>query len=363
MIKESTINAVKDLAIEDVIGSYIQLKKGKASCPFHNENTGSFAVSKKGFFKCFGCGVGGDAIHFVQTLKGLDFQGAVEEIAKQFNINVEYDSSYNAEAAKEQRAERLSDQKLMAIAHKYFVAQLDQNQDAKDYLINERGYNQDIIDEWGLGFAPANWRGLTDQFAKMSKLGQAEKLSLIKEKNDNEGRYHDFYFNQIIFPICDVNGQIISFAGRTLDKDFKGPKYKNGSQTKLYNKSATLFGLHKAANNIRKHRFGVLVEGYTDVISLHAAGANNSVGVCSSELTKDQAKILARYSDHWVLMPDNDHNPSDPNKKNTGFSKVEQKLALLIAEGVHVDIYELAPQQDPDDLAKEFFNNEMLATT
>lgn len=363
MIKPSTIDKVRSLPIEDVVGRYVELKKGKACCPIHNEKTPSLSVRKStNKFKCFGCGAGGDDIEFVMQATGQDFIGAVEEIAKQFNISVEYERGYNAEQVKEQRAERQSDNKLMTIAVNYFVQSLSQNEEALQYLKEKRGYTQDIIDEWRLGYAPAQWRGLTNKMQAANSLGAAERLSLIKEKDDQQ--YRDFFFNKIMFPIADANGQVISFGARVMDSEqWDGPKYLNGSQTHLYNKSATLFGLDKAIPHIRKKKFGVLVEGYTDVISMHAAGVNNTVGVCGSELTQDHARILARYADHWIVIPDNDFNPEEPDKTNTGFNKVAQKLELLIAEGVHVELYELEPQQDPDDLAKEFFNKEKLATT
>lgn len=350
MITEDSIALVRDLSIVDVAGMYVQLKRGdKACCPIHGEKTPSFSINRqKNIFKCFGCGAGGDGIRLVQMIDNLDFMGAVELLAGKFNIPLEYARNYDNEAYQKQREEKKSLRDILNEAHKKYMQLLAHptaGAKAREYITKQRGYNEDVITYWNLGFAPDEWRTLSAEYAKTGLLPKAVKLGLSKEKD--QGNAYDVYRNRIIFPILNENGELLTFAGRTLSEVTDvNPKYINGAQSELYNKSATLFGLYQAIPGIRKTGYAILCEGYTDVISMHTAGAVNTVASCGTSLTKEQCILLKKYTSYVMLIRDGDA---------AGREAAERDMPLLLEQGFKVDLVLLERDQDPDDMARPFF--------
>ena len=354
MITNQSIQQIKELPVTDIVEKAgVRLKKRgakfEACCPLHNEKSPSFYVSNvKGIFKCFGCGAGGDGIKFIEMYERLDFMGAVERIAQLFNITLDYDTSIDKEQLAAQREVKKTQRQLLTEAHKLYCTLLysDKGTKALEYLYS-RGYTDDIINTWNLGYAPDEWRLLADSYSRDGLIPAALKVGLIKENEDK--RCYDVYRNRIIFPILDHQGELVTFGGRVLEE--KAPnKYINGSASELYDKSKTLIGLYQAQAGIRKHGFAILVEGYTDVISMHTAGADNTVASCGTALTDEQCRLLRKYTapaHHIIIMRDAD---------TAGIKATSKDLQLLVKHGFKVDILSLPEKQDPDNFAKPFFN-------
>jgi DNA primase len=348
VITTDSIQKVREINILEVVSRYPEVKldaHGKGCCPFHNEKTASFAVKAKGFFKCFGCGAGGDAIKFVELIDNTDFIGAVERIAILFNIDLQFENNFNKEQVAKQRTEQKSLRDILTEAHKRYCSALwnEIGDNARQYLTEKRGYNEEILSYWQIGFAPDGWRFLTDDFASHGLLPKAVAVGLSKESDKN---HYDVYRNRIIFPIVDNNGELVSFGGRALEQDANNPKYINGYNTTLYQKEKVLFGLYQALKGIKQEGYAILTEGYTDVISMHTAGAENTVATCGTALTDSQAILLKRFTSRIVLMRDGDA---------AGIKATSRDLALLLKHGFKVDVFILPKDKDPDDYAKDYF--------
>ena len=351
MITEPSIQQIRDLPIMDIIERYpVKFRqKGKtACCPFHNENTPSFHVHQaKGIFKCFGCGVSGDGIAFVMRIDNLDFIGAVERIAGLLRIELEYTKDYDKEAYKKQREERKSYREILQQAQDWFVQKLHKSQAPLQYLQEKRGYNLDTMLKWGLGWGGDEWRELTEALKQKTDLPSLVKLSLSVEQE--QGRARDNFMRRITFPLRDEYGELVGFAGRVITKEEedKYKKYKNSDVNPLYKKSATLFGLYEAKPAIKKLGYAVIVEGYTDVISMHAAGAENAVGTGGTALTEEQCRILKRLTNTIVIWRDND---------KAGLKAVSSDMEKLIGLGFRVEVIIAGEDgNDPDNIARQYF--------
>lgn len=344
MITDTSIQQIRDVRIIDILERYgVQFKKKKACCPFHDEKTGSLSVyDKENIFKCFGCGEAGDGIAFVQKKENLDFIGAVEHIASMFNIQLEYSKDYDKEAYKKQREEKKSLRQILQIAQDWYRNQLLIKPDPKEYL-QQRGYTRDIAIRWGLGWGGDEWHQLAETFKRDGSLPQAIQLGICKESE--HGRSYDFFRNRITFPIRDEFGELIGFGARVTDDS--SPKYLNSPQTPLYDKSRTLYGLYEAKPHIKRLGYAILVEGYTDVISMHTGGAENTVGTCGTALTDEHCRLLKRFTNTIVLMRDND---------TAGLKAIARDMELLITHGFRVEVLVAGEDgTDPDNLAKQYF--------
>lgn len=348
MFTEATIQKIRELPIADIIAGYTKVSKGKACCPIHNEKTPSFSILKGTFFKCFGCGAGGDGISFIKQVEHTDFMGAVELLARKFNVPTEYTRTYDAEAYKAKRAELKTLRDHLQAAQQHFALSLQAHPEAQQYL-HGRGYDDDIIAKWQLGFAPNEWRILTERYRNTGHLPQAVSLGLVREDDD---KMYDAYRNRITFPIVDEHGELLSFGGRALVKDDKTPKYLNGPQSPLYNKSAVLYGLYQAIPGIKRTGYAILTEGYTDVISMHHAGADNTIASCGTALTDEHCILLKRYTQHICIIRDADE---------AGLRATGKDLELLLKHGFKVEVASLPDGQDPDDYAKQYFLTEEQA--
>lgn len=344
MIAESTINAIRDLNIEDVLSPYIKLEhKGsslKGCCPFHNENTPSFNVSTaKNFYKCFGCGASGDAIKFVQELNHLSFYEAIERIANDHGIAVEEERSNKTPEEREaEKSKKEKANELLHAANGLFMS----NKSQIDYLIETRKLTQETIDEWQIGFAGPEFHKLEQVKLISNDTPLAIEISLLNQKGD---KLFDFFINRITIPIRNHIGQIVSFGGRELPSTEKtGVKYLNGKDSFLYNKSNLLFGLDKAAKSIKENDFAYLTEGYFDVIKMYQSGKENTIGTCGTALTDKHCKLLKRYTHNVTLMRDGD---------SAGIKATEKDIVLLLKEGFEVGVFELPEGQDPDDFCND----------
>ncbi|MBQ8974122.1 MAG: DNA primase, partial [Oscillospiraceae bacterium] len=286
--------------IVDVVGGYVQLTKRSGSnmfglCPFHNEKTPSFSVSRdKQIYHCFGCGKGGGVINFIMEIEGLSFREAVEFLARRCGIQVPED-----DVSPEVRGKRQRLLELNRAAARFFYENLSkpEGQVALEY-INKREISKAMVKRFGLGYAPDSWNDFITALTKtvFTKLELID-ASLAREKN---GSVYDYFRSRLMFPVIDVRGSVIGFSGRIIGDG--EPKYLNSTDTPVFNKGRNLFALNLA----KKSKAGMLIlaEGNVDVVSLHQAGFDCAVAALGTALTKEQIKLMSRYTDNVVLAYD-----------------------------------------------------------
>jgi DNA primase len=337
-----TANAV------DIISEYVQLRKrGKnyvGLCPFHKEKTPSFTVSnEKQIFHCFGCHTGGNVFKFLMEYKKISFVEAVQEIAEQLGVPLEYQESAGYE---EQQTEQEILYDINTEAAKYFLNNLlnDEEAESARKYFKSRNIKPQTIRAFGLGYTLKGWENFIN-FAKEKKidLDRAVKLGLIGKSD--EGRYYDKLPGRLIFPIFSPNGRVVAFAGRILDSDEKGAKYINSPESLIYSKSKILYGLSFAKDEIRRLNKAILVEGYIDLISLYQSGIKNVVAVSGTALTDDQVQLLSRYTKDVVLLFDSD---------TAGIKASMRSIELLLKQDMEVKIVSLPEGEDPDSYVNKF---------
>lgn len=296
MIKQSTIEKIKDIKIQDVLEKYIELKKNganlKACCPFHGEKTASFVVSpSKQIYHCFGCGVGGDSIKFVMEYKSLDFQGAIKEIAGLFNISIEKTNNYQ---------DKYSQNILQRYNDIVFKKSLD-----KDHIkyLYQRSVTQAEIEKWEIGYAP---RGPKQREIADKNLFLASELISHHLYAQNKDKVYPIFANRIIIPIKNEYGHIVGFTGRYYGNREDIAKYLNSPQSNVFDKSSIFFGLDLAKQHIRKAQQVIIVEGHFDVILSHKAGFENTIGTQGTALTEKHINILKKYNTYTLLVFDGD---------------------------------------------------------
>jgi len=341
MISPSTIDKVRDLSIVDVVGKFVpDLKKSganySAKSPFANEKSASFfVVPAKQIFKCFSSGKGGDGIKFVMEHEKMEYIDAIKTLCAEFSIQIEYESNG---LPKEHYDEIELLYKMNKRAAQLYAEQLltiNGNHPAFTELINKRRFSPDTLAQWEIGYAPGEvsgeytpgkWNFLAKQIISSGRYQQGIDLGIIKTKGDVN---YDTFRNRIIFPIIDHHARYVGFGARALVADKYNAKYLNSSDSKVFNKSQTLFGLHFAGHAIRKVGYANLMEGYTDVISFHQAGQNNTVGTCGTSLTEDQAKLLRKYTKNVVMIGDPDE---------AGQNAMQRNIDILIPHGFEVSV-------------------------
>jgi DNA primase len=347
-IPENKIEEIRSAAnIVDVISGYVQLRKRGRNyiglCPFHSEKTPSFTVSEeKQIYHCFGCHAGGNVFRFLMDYEKISFVEAVQELASQLGITVEYDSTPGDEKQTEQ--ELLYD--INTEAAKYFFNNLHNSEEgeiARKYL-QERKIKTQTMKTFGLGYALRGWESFLN-FAKEKKVDLEKVTELgIVIKSDDE-RYHDRFAGRLIFPIFSPNGRVVAFAGRILDEKEKAAKYLNSPESLVYIKGRILYGLSFAKDEIRKLDKAILVEGYMDLISLYQSGIKNAVAVSGTSLTEEQVQLLSRYTKNVVLLFDAD---------TAGIKAAMRSIELLLKKDIEVKIATLTGGEDPDSYINKY---------
>jgi len=359
----SPIDEIKSrLDIVEVIGSYIKLKKAganyRALCPFHSEKNPSFFVSPaRQIWHCFGCGAHGDIFGFVMQIEGVEFGDALRILAQRAGVELKPRSP----EWQKLKTERQKAYEICELATKFFEKQLEgspKGKEAKKYLLG-RGIVQESIKKWRIGYSPDTWSGLSDflvsqgykneEIVKAGLAVRKEEISNIQYPTSNIQSY-DRFRGRIIFPIFDLNSQVIGFGGRIFSVNQRADqresastiaKYINTPNTILYDKSRVLYGLDKAKVEIRKKDFCLLMEGYTDVILAHQAGFENTVSTSGTALTTSQLAILKRYSDNLYLAFDMDI---------AGDSATKRGIDLAQLSGFNLKIVTLPEDKDPADI-------------
>ncbi|HET6441234.1 MAG TPA: DNA primase, partial [Phycisphaerae bacterium] len=327
-----------------VVRDYVSLKKAGTRwvglCPFHSERTPSFGVHPvHQFYKCFGCGKGGDAINFVMEIEGLTFWEALTLLAERNGIPVPTQSRYSDQEGRL----RAGIQSIHEVAGSAFRKALESSAGAaaRAYL-RDRGVSEASAAEFGLGFADRNGQMIVRHLERAGfSADQMEASGLVARRQDGSGIY-DRFRGRLIFPIANESGKTIAFAARAL-KPGDEPKYLNSPETPIYRKSEVLYNLHRARKAVRDHGRAILVEGYMDVIGLHAAGIFEVVASCGTSLTPQQVRTLRRHSGKTVVNFDPDA---------AGVAAAERSVQLLLEEGIHVRVLELDGGLDPDEFVR-----------
>lgn len=349
MITRSTIQKVNDTAdIIDVVGSFVKLKKRGVNylgnCPFHHEKTPSFTVSPtKGIYKCFGCGKAGNVITFVQEHEKLTYPETIVWLAKRYNIEVEETEVSNEAKEKMQLEESL--RIVNQFAASYFSEQLFETEEGKligmSYF-KQRGFREDTIKKFQLGYCVEDRLAFSKEALQKGYSKELLiKAGLVSERYD---QLASIYAGRVIFPIHNQSGKIIGFGARTLKTSDKTPKYINTPENEIYLKSKTLYGIYFSRNSISKENSCLLVEGYTDVISLHQAGVEHVVASSGTSLTEDQLKLVKRYTKNLVILYDGDA---------AGIKAALRGLDMAIEQGLNVQVVLLPNNHDPDSYVQE----------
>lgn len=355
MINNATKELILDTArIEEVVGEFVALRKRGANllglCPFHNERTPSFTVSPaKGFFKCFGCGKAGDSVTFIMEHEHLTFPEALRYLAAKYNIAIEEEAP-DPEYA-EQQSFRESLFTVTGFAQDFFQDYLWNAEEGKAVgltYFRERGFTDDIIRRFHLGFAPDKWDALTT--AGVAAGYQRELLEKTGLTIVQEQKIYDRFRGRVIFPVHNLTGRVVAFGARILKKDPKSPKYLNSPETEIYIKSRNLYGIAQARKAISAHDMCYLVEGYTDVISLHQAGIEQVVASSGTALTVEQIRLIGRYTRNITVLYDGDA---------AGIKASLRGIDLILEEGMNVRVVLFPDGEDPDSFARKVSTEEL----
>jgi DNA primase len=350
VINPETVDKIMDAArIEEVVGDFVTLKKRGVNmiglCPFHNEKTPSFNVSPtKGIYKCFGCGKGGNAVNFVMEHEHFTYPEALKYLAKKYHIEVEEEKP----SPEQQQAldEKESLFNLTAFAQKYFEQTLHEAQEGKAIgltYLKERGFLLEIIKKFGLGYCQNKWDDFSQHALKNGyKKEYLLKTSLSKEKDH---QLFDTMRGRVIFPIHNLSGRVLGFGARIMTSEKNRPKYINSAESDIYHKSKVLYGLFFAKSAVGSRDNCYLVEGYTDVISMHQAGIENVIASSGTALTPEQIRLIRRYTNNITLLFD-----GDP----AGIKAAFRGIDLILEEGMNVRLVLFPDGEDPDSYARKY---------
>jgi DNA primase len=349
MIPDEKIEEVRETAdIVEVVSDYVKLKRSGSSyvglCPFHDEKTPSFHVTPRlNIYKCFGCGASGDVFNFMMDMEGVGFVESVRSLADRYHVSLPAEDEPEYDEEHHLREGIYHALKFAGVYYHRCLRELDEAEKAREYL-EKRGYDQKIIRHFGLGYAPdgngALWKAATDAGIKEQYLVEA---GLIKHSQRGEG-FYDTFRGRLMFPIFNPSGKVIAFAGRVLGNE-KSAKYINSPQTPVYNKSEVVYAANFAKHGIRKNGEAIMVEGYTDVITLHQHGINEAVATSGTSLTSQQIKLLKRYGDSILLIYDSDE---------AGQNAMIRGINIALEQGMNVKLLELPEGEDPDSFVKQF---------
>jgi len=351
-----TIEAIKErVDIVDVISEYVVLKKkGKdysGLCPFHDEKSPSFSVSPtKQVYYCFGCGQGGNTFKFLMELGKRSFGDVVLELANRYQVPIKTLEPEQKKELQRQLSQREQLYEILAVTTAFYqhVLYQPQGEKALNYLKEKRGLKPEIIQQFQLGYSPEGWetlyRYLVEQ--KHYPLALVEQAGLIKARKTNNG-YYDQFRDRLMIPIQDIQGRVIGFGSRTLGTD--EPKYLNSPETPLFDKGKTLFGLDKAKNSIQKQDQAIVVEGYFDVIALHAAGFTHAIAALGTAFSTDQLKLLLRYTDSKQVIFNFDADKAGTKATQRAIGEIEP---LIYSGQVNLRVLNLPEGKDADEFLK-----------
>ncbi len=342
------MDAVEDikarLAIEDVIGRYLELKKSgrnfKAISPFTSEKTASFMISpEKQIWHDFSSGKGGNMFSFVMEMEGLDFKGALELLARQAGVDLsQYGSRPDARAG--QQKERLYE--INELAAKFYQVHFSKTPKAYEYILKKRKFSKGTALKFRIGYSPNSNDALV-RFLKTKKYSDSEvkRAGLATARHGGLG---DMFRGRIMIPLMDPTGRVVGFTARLLEADDKAPKYINTPATPLYDKSRHVFGLNLAKEDIRKVKYAVVVEGNMDVVASHQAGVAQTVATAGTAITEQQLKALSRLAQDIKLAYDQD---------NAGIQAAERSIPIAAKVGVNLSIINVPGAKDPDELIQK----------
>ena len=349
MIDKQTVDKILDAAqIVDVVSDFVTLRKRGVNyiglCPFHDEKTGSFTVSPaKGIFKCFGCGKGGGPVHFIMEHEQLDYPGALRYLAKKYHIEI-----VEKEMTPEEQQSQSDREAMFALntwAQSYFTKQMNETDEGRAIglsYFHSRGFTDETIEKFGLGYCLDKSDVMT-----MTALNSGYKADFIEKcglgnRRDN-GTWYDRFRGRVMFPVHTLSGKVVAFGGRVLKKDDKTAKYVNSPESEIYHKSNELYGIYFAKQSIVKQDRCFLVEGYTDVISMHQAGITNVVASSGTSLTPGQIRLIHRFTPNITVLYDGDA---------AGIKASIRGIDLLLEEGMNVKVVLLPDGEDPDSYAQ-----------
>lgn len=349
MIPPDTIQQIVNrIDIVDIISGFVKLKRRGANylglCPFHDENTPSFTVSPtKEIYKCFGCGKSGNTITFLMEHEKYTYVEAIRWLAKKYGIEIE-----ETDTSPEYKQHQQASESLYAInnfAQKFFSEKLFQTEEGQSVglgYLKERGFRENTIQKFEIGYCPSD-----NSFSDTALEKQYNKDLLLKSGlcRSRDGSLTDNYSERIIFPIHNQTGKIIGFGARILISNTKAPKYINTPENEIYNKSKILYGLWQARQAIGKRDECILVEGYTDVVSLHQAGIENTVASGGTSLTRDQLRLIKKITPNLTILYDGDA---------AGIAAALRGLDIALEEGLNVKIVNLPSPEDPDSFVRKF---------
>ena len=356
MIPRDTIDRIYSAAhIEDVVGQYVSLKKRGANliglCPFHSEKTGSFTVSpSKGIYKCFGCGKAGNVVNFIMEIEQCGYPEALKLLAKRYHIEVEERELTQEEQQRQDNRESMF--VVNEFAAKWFVEQLWETPEGKAVglgYFRERGLQDETIRRFGLGYSPAKGNPLTEA---LQKKGFAEQFIVSNTETgigtglvgkSEDGRLYDRFRDRVIFPIHTISGKTVAFAGRILKKKENTGKYVNSPDSVIYSKTRELYGMFLAKQAIKREDRCYLVEGQMDVISLYQSGIQNVVSSGGTALTKEQIRLIHRFTDNITIIYDSDA---------AGIHAALRGIDMVLEEGMNVQVLLLPDGKDPDEFAR-----------
>lgn len=349
------IDDLKDRAdLVRLIEPYAPLKKKGANwmgcCPFHQEKTPSFSVSpSKGFYKCFGCGKGGNAFTFLMEMEGLNFPEAVQRVAEMNGVQLPEpidDRQYEQNKKRKEEKKHLSEQviELNKIALDFWEAELqskDKKTKAARKYLEGRGISDEIQKQFHIGFSPDSWDSLLNHLRQNTDDDKLIEQSGLVSVNEEKDRFFDRFRGRIMFPVLDVNGNPVAFGARAMGDD--QPKYLNSPETPAYVKGQNLYGLFQSKEAIRQKKFAILVEGYLDLIALYQYGITNVAASLGTAFTPEQSKLLSRFTKRIVINYDGD---------SAGVKAARRAIAELLPNDFDIKVLVLPGGQDPDDFVR-----------
>ncbi len=358
MIDQETVSRIFDTAnILEVVQDFVSLKKRGANyigcCPFHNEKTPSFYVSPtKNIYKCFGCGKGGNSVNFVMEHEQMSYIEALKYLAQKYHIEVK-----ETELTAEQQ-ERHDDRESMLVLNEFakntFIRNMTETDEGRAIgykYFKERGFNEETIKTFELGFSLSDRKAFTD-YALKSGYQQKYLVSTGLSILHDDGYIFDRFSNRVMFPIHSVSGKVIGFGGRVLDARTKGVsiKYMNSPQSEIYDKSRSLYGIYQAKPAIARNDKCFLVEGYTDVLSMHQSGITNVVASNGTALTTEQIRLIKKFTNNVTVLYDGDA---------AGIHAALRGIDMILAEGMNVKVLLLPDGEDPDSFARNHSSSEL----